>query len=180
MHYYKAWIEMHEYDIMTYRIPDDLDLTKTNLFLPRTMSFAELQQANEKTSQFMAPYQWYHTISKLAAPKGINVRAGHDLPMMLEAAGLQDVQITRYIVPLGMWKAGGLSLAQQKMASQNRGFLQYLVPMLLRKLHRESGTEMVTEAEVERAAQSSIDRTVDWDADREFIYLYVVYGRKVV
>lgn len=169
---------MHEYDMMSYRIPDNLDLLQSDLMLPKTMSLAELQQGNQDTDKFMSPYQWNHTLAKLAAAKGINVRAGHDLPSLFEAAGLDDIQITRYVAPFGMWKAGGLSDAARKMAPQNRGFIQNLIPMLLRKLYGEVGKSLVSAEEVERAAQSAIKRAQNWDAAREWMFLYVVRGRK--
>jgi hypothetical protein len=169
---------MHDFDMLTHRVPKNMPASEFRTLLrPETVSQSAFQAGNV-TDTFADPPLWFPTLQQLASAKGINIRCGKDLPQLFHEADLEDIQVTRYMCPLGIWgvNGDGLTEAEKRFAPMYRPFWSNIVPMLLRKL--AGGTEGVDGSEIGRAIDSAVQRSENWDGDREFLYFYVVCGRK--
>lgn len=164
---------MHELDTMRLRVPEGF--SAVDILRPGTVSLSTFQLGHV-TDDFLHPPQWFPILQRLVMPKGLDLRPGIHLAQLFSDAGLEDIQVTRYLCPLGLSDGLKLTEAERRFAPMYKPFYGYVIPMMLRKLAKEAGG--VDEKEIEREIENGWERVENWDGHQEFVYFYVVCGRK--
>jgi hypothetical protein len=172
----QGWIEMHEMDVQKYCVPQPMTPSKRALLNPHFLTLDELQAKSHPTETWFAPSNWMTTYNKLNAVKGMDGRCGWRLPRLFADAGLQDVQIERYIYPFSMFD--GMTEIETKFALHHREGMGRHLPDLIRKV--AEGQDVVSQKEVEDACEEARKENEEWEEGKGFVWLYVVLGRKAM
>jgi hypothetical protein len=104
----------------------------------------------------------------------MDATCGRQLPRWFSEAGLEDVQIMRYMYPMGLWE--GMTDVEKRFAVHHRDGMGTHMSEVIRKM--SEGQNAVSREDVERAIEGGDKEVERWDRNRGFVFLYVVCGRK--
>jgi hypothetical protein len=173
---HQGWVEMHDLDMQNYCAPQPLTPSTRALLNPHFLTLDEMQAKFHPTETWLAPSNWMKPFNKLNAVKGLDGRCGSRLPHLFVDAGLQDVQIKRYMYPFS--KFDGMTEVETKFALHHREGMGRHLPDLIRKIAQ--GQDVVSQKEVEEACEDARKDNEEWEKGKEFVWLYVVFGRKAM
>lgn len=146
---------------------------------PHTITAAELATSTHPTNTYHhpTPWLWQTTLARLLAARNADLYIGDRLPSLFAAAGLQDVEVTRYMLPFSRWEE--LTQEEREVADYLEGFVRDVIPVAIRKAGDNVHEGVVSGEEVESAVDD-VGRYVEgYEGGRTFLWLYVVRGRKV-
>ncbi|CAO2654269.1 Nn.00g110020.m01.CDS01 [Neocucurbitaria sp. VM-36] len=169
-----GWLEMHDLDMSTHHVPHDITPTQRGDVLPHNLTLHEAQSNAHPTSSWISRPPWQTTFDKLVNAKGLDSTAGSLLPGLFADTGLQDVRIRRYLYPYSMWNEQ--TEEQKRFAKHHRRTLGDVMPMMIKR--QGAGSDLVDEAELQRAIKSAEAERDEWDGGRSFAWVYVVCGQK--
>lgn len=162
---------MHELDSVRQRMPENVTPAQRELLFPH---FLELPDLAYPLDAWAWKEPMRQTMLKLGEVKGLDLQAGRRLARRFVDAGLKDVSVKRYMWPCGNWD-GYTDVEKRAAEDYGRGMGVHL-PVLIRKLGEAQ--DVVTVEEVEAAAKSAEKNAEEWETGREFLWFYVVSGRK--
>lgn len=165
---------MHDLDMSIHRIPHSITATQHKTLRPHNLPVDQVRSTADPTHAFLSRPQWQITLDKLLNAKGLDPTCGSRLPGLFVDAGLQDVQVRRYLYPLSVWE--GSTEAEKRCAEHHKGTMGNELPMMLKKLG--TGSHLVGDVELQSAIQGAEAERDEWERSRGFIWLYVVSGRK--
>jgi hypothetical protein len=167
---------MHDLDMSHYRAPEPITPSQLTSLRPHSLTFAEVESKSHPADAWRTPCSWLTTFDKLSAANGLDVYCGIRLPLLFAKAGLEDVQIRRYMYPLAIWE--GLTDVEKTFAMYHKNGMGKHFPHLIRKLGQ--GQDTVTQEEVEKASEGARKQNERLEDSRSFIWVYVVCGRKAM
>ncbi|KAF2450248.1 hypothetical protein P171DRAFT_402538 [Karstenula rhodostoma CBS 690.94] len=113
-------------------------------------------------------------ISYLLALKDVDLYCGVHIASLFAEAGLTDIRVTRYLVPYSRWE--GLTREEKEMADYLETVVRDIIPIAIRKAGENAGPEYGRE--VDEAVTDARKYLEAYDGGRDFLWLYVVCGRK--
>ncbi|KAJ4379597.1 hypothetical protein N0V86_004778 [Didymella sp. IMI 355093] len=123
-----------------------------------------------------SPWLWETTLGKLLALKDVDLYCGSKIPSLFAEAGLTDLRIKRYMVPYSRWE--DLTEAERGFADYLETFLRDVIPVAIRKAGENAGPKYTQEVE---EAIKDVERYYKaFEGGRNFLWMYVVCGRKPV
>jgi hypothetical protein len=167
--YDQAWIEMQEPDMTPFSLSPSGDAYDV---YPKTPTVGDLK-AEARTSAHEDPESWRIIWHNMMRSRGLEPRIGTLLGSYLEDAGLEDVQVQRYVLPFGTWE--GMMEAQRRMAPIHEAFVRDDAPGLIRKLGSAGSMSSEEVDKVIKDLRAFVER---FDGNREHGWIYVVYGKK--
>jgi hypothetical protein len=165
---------MHDLDISVHRAPDPMTPAQRAALHPHSITLAELSSKSHPADAWLAPCDWAETFAKLCAVKGMDITCGRRIPHMFAEAGLENIQIKRYMYPMGAWE--GLTDAERNMALHHRDGMGTHMPVAIRQVGQ--GQDVILKEDVEKASEGARRENEMCDRNRGFLLLYVVCGRK--
>jgi hypothetical protein len=165
---------MHDIDNTLHRIPDPLTPAARAALNPHSLTLAECESNSHPADGMIFPDDWMTIHHRLCRANGLVPTCGRELPHWFAEAGLEDVRVRRYMLPMGVWD--GMTEAERKWGEHYPKNIGSFMIEGIRKLGR-SQTE-VSEADVEVGAYGADKVKQDWQGYRGFIFVYAVCGRK--
>lgn len=124
--------------------------------------------------EISADWPWWATVLRGAEQLGLDFDIGCNAQRYMRDAGLVDVVVKRYVVPLGTWLAGERpetrSLGAQQGESLREVFMDHVLPGVTRGLG--------IAAEDMRRMREESRRCLE-NGEGKYWYFYVTVGRKV-
>jgi hypothetical protein len=167
---------MHDLDISIHRVPAHTTPSQREALHPHSLTLSELSSRSHAADALLAPCEWTDTFAKLCVAKGMDLNCGQKIPYMFVEAGLENIQIKRYIYPIGGWD--GWTDAEQKLAVHHRDQIGSHMPQAIKKAGQ--GQDVVSKENVERACEGARKENEMWDNNTAFIFMYAVCGMKPV
>jgi hypothetical protein len=165
---------MHDIDTTLHHVPDPLTPSDRAAISPHSITLSEQQANSHPTDAMVAAEDWVAIFQRLCATKGLDATSGKQLPRWFAEAGLEDVQIKRYMYPMGMWD--GMTESEKKFAEHHKHGLGATLPEVIRKLGQ--GQNEVSEESMQKAIGQLKRACDEWDHYRGFLLFYAVCGRK--
>lgn len=106
--------------------------------------------------------------------KDVDLYCGSKIPSLFAEAGLTDIRIERYMIPYSRWK--DLTEVERAFADYLETFARDVVPVAIRKAGENAGPEYAQE--VEEAIRDVRRYHEAFEGGRNFLWMYVVCGRK--
>lgn len=172
--YEQGWVEMHDLAISFYRAPNPLTATQRASLEPHSLTLAEFESRSHPADAWHDDCDWVKVFQELCAEKGMDATCGQQLPGMFAAAGLEDVQIKRYLYAMAPWE--GLTEAETRFGEFHRVTMGRLIPPMIRKMAQ--GQNAVSHDRVVRASEEAEKEATEGHERRGFVFFYVVCGRK--
>lgn len=165
---------MHDYDHRLRRVPKHV--SSFEHLRPHSITVPEIVHSSHRTDAYHqpSPWLWDTVLGKLLALKNVDVRCGSKIPSLFAEAGLVEIKITRYMMPYSRWE--GLTLEERANADYLETFVRNVVPVALRKTGENAGPAYAEE--VEAAIANARKYSEAYEGGREFLWMYVVCGRK--
>jgi hypothetical protein len=167
---------MHDLDMSRYRAPEPITPSQRASFRPHSLTLAEVESKSHPADAWRTPCSWLTTFGKLSAAKGLDVHCGKRLPLLFVEAGLEDVQIKRYMYPFTVWE--GMTDVEKTFATYHKKGMGKHFPHLIRKLGQ--GQNTVAQEDVEKAYEGARKENEGSESSRGFVWIYVVCGRKTM
>lgn len=139
---------------------------------PKTPTVGDLK-AQTEGSVSEDSESWRVVWHNMMRARGLEPRIGTLLGSYLENAGLEDVQVERYVLPFGTWE--GMTEAQRRMAPIHEAFVRDDAPDLIRKLGNVGSMSSEEVGKVIEDLKAFVGR---FHGNREHGWIYVVYGKK--
>lgn len=165
---------MHDYCLQIRHIPEHV--SSTEHLRPHSITISEIANSNHPTDAYQYPsfWLWDSVFEKLLALKGVDIRCGSKIPSLFAEAGLTDIRITRYMMPYSRWE--GLTKQEKANADYLETFVRDLIPIALRKAGENAGPGYAKD--VEAAIADARKYYEAYEGGRNFVWMYVVCGRK--
>ncbi|KAJ8112650.1 hypothetical protein OPT61_g5022 [Boeremia exigua] len=169
-----GWVEMHDFSQAVRRVP--AHVSSLEHLRPHSITIPEIANSSHPADAYHdpSPWLWEVTFEKLLALKGVDTHCGSKIPSLFAEAGLTDIRIRRYMVPYSRWE--GLTKEEKDMADYLETFIRDLVPVAIRKAGQNAGPEYAQEAEEAIADTKRYHEA--YEGGRDFLWMYVVCGRK--
>ncbi|KAL6703576.1 hypothetical protein ACN47E_009521 [Coniothyrium glycines] len=169
-----GWIEMHDLSNQPHHVPSPV--SSFEHLRPHDITMEQIRTTSHPTDayQHASPWLWDTTFHKLLAVKHVDLYCGPNIPFLFANAGLVDMTIRRYMMPYSRWD--GLTREETAISDYLETFVRDLVPMSIRKAGENAGPEYAAEAE--RAVEDAKRYHAAYDGGRNFLWMYVVCGRK--
>ncbi|KAH3990333.1 hypothetical protein HBH70_167450 [Parastagonospora nodorum] len=120
--------------------------------------------------------EWITINYRLCRTKGLESLCGEKLPRWFVEAGLEDVQIKRYMLPMGQWE--GMTEAERKFGEHYPIGIGASMLVSMRKLGQ--GQNEVSQEDIEKGVEGANKVKQEWQKYRGFFWVYAVCGRKPV
>jgi hypothetical protein len=165
---------MHDFSCGIHHIPSQYS-SLTHL-RPHSITLSEIANSSHPADayQHASPWLWDTTFGRLLALKGVDLYCGPNIPTLFAEAGLTDIKIRRYMIPYSRWEV--LTKEERAMGDYLEGFLRDLIPVAIRKAGENAGPEYKEEAE--EAVRDAKRYHEAYEGGRNFLWMYVVCGRK--
>lgn len=172
----QGWVEMHDLSCAIQHVP--FSVSSLDHLRPHPITTSELANSSHPTNAFhrATPWRWETIFRKFLALKGVDLYCGSAIPALFAEAGLTDVSVTRYMVPYSRWE--GLTEEEKAVADFYESFIRGVIPVSIRKAGENAGPEYAEE--VEEAVRDAKRYHDAYDGGRNFLWMYVVCGRKPV
>jgi hypothetical protein len=167
---------MHDLDISVHRVPDPMTHSQREALHPHSITLSELSSRSHAADALLGPCDWTEIFAKLCTARGMALDCGRKIPHMFVEAGLENIQIKRYMYPMSVWE--GLTDAEEKLALHHRDQIGRHMPEAIKKVGQSQ--DIIGKEEVERACEGAREENELWDRNRGFIFMYAVCGRKPV
>jgi hypothetical protein len=165
---------MHDIGISIHRIPENLTPSQREMLRPHSLTLEELKSQSHPADAWLAPCDWEHTFKQLCAAKGMDLDCGKKLPFMFADAGLEDVQIKRYVYYLGAWE--DMTDAERNFAEFHKKTMAVDLPQAISRVGQ--GQDVVSQEKVAQAIADTKKECEQWDGNRGFFFIYAVCGRR--
>jgi hypothetical protein len=165
---------MHDLDTSLHRVPEPTIAEHRAALHPHSITFSELESKSHPADAMLVTSPWCTTFQELCVSKGMDATCGRQLPRWFSEAGLEDVQIKRYMFSMGLWE--GMTDVEKKFAVHHRDGMGAHMGEVIRKLGE--GQNVVSKDDVEEAVEDANKEVERWDRNRGFVFLYAVCGRK--
>lgn len=165
---------MHDFSNAVHHVPKHV--SSFDHLRPHSISISEIANASHPTDAYqdLTPWLWETTFAKLLALKGVDLYCGSKIPSLFAEAGLVDIRIKRYMVPYSRWE--DLTEAERAFADFLEPFVRDVIPVAIRKAGENDGPEFAQE--VEEAIRDVKRYYENFEGGRNFLWMYVVCGRK--
>ena len=165
---------MHDFSNAIHHIP--AHVSSFEHLRPHAISISEIATASHPTDAYQhpSPWLWETTFGKLLALKGVDLYCGSKIPSLFADAGLTNIRIKRYMVPYSRWK--DLTEVERAFADYLETFARDVIPVAIRKAGENAGPEYARE--VEEAVRDVRKYYEAFEGGRNFLWMYVVCGRK--
>lgn len=165
---------MHDFDLMIRHVPENV--SSLVHLRPHSMTISEDVNSSHRTDayQHLSTWHWDTIFENLLALKGVDIRCGSKIASLFAAAGLTDIRIRRDMVPYSRWE--GLTPEEKEFADYLETFVRDLVPVAIRKAGESAGPEFALEAKA--AIEDARKYYEAYEGGRDFLWMYVVCGRK--
>jgi hypothetical protein len=165
---------MHDLDVSLYRVPEPATVQDRAALHPHSIGYQELRSKSHPADSMLVDAPWCTTFQEVCAAKGMDATCGRQLPRWFSEAGLEDVQIKRYMYPMGLWE--GMTDVEKRFAVHHRDGMGAHMGEAIRKIGE--GQNVVLKEDVERAVEDANNEVERWDRNRGFVFLYAVCGRR--
>jgi len=165
---------MHDIDNTLHRVPEPLTPAARAALNPHSLILSEYESKSHPVDGMTFAEEWCNMHHRLCRAKGMEPTCGRQLPHWFAEAGLEDVRIRRYMLPMGVWD--GMTETERKWGEHYPTNIGAVVPEAMRKMG-QSQTE-ISQADVKAAVDGAYKVKQDWQGYRGFIFVYAVCGRK--
>jgi hypothetical protein len=138
------------------------------------LTLEELKSQSHPADAWLAPCDWEQTFKQLCLAKGMDLNCGKKLPLMFADAGLEDVQIKRYVYYMGSWD--GMTDAERKFAEFHKKTIAVDLSQSIQRIGQ--GQDAVPQEKVTQAIADIKKEHEQWEGNRGFFFIYAVCGRK--
>lgn len=165
---------MHDFSNAIHHVPAHVSSLK--YLRPHSISISEIETASHSTDAYQHPYPWLWetTLGKLLALKDVDLYCGSKIPSLFAEIGLVDISIKRYMVPYSRWD--DLTEVERAFSDYLETFARDVMPVAIRKAGENAGPEYAQE--VEEAIRDARRYHEAYEGGRNFLWMYVVCGRK--
>ena len=143
---------------------------------PHDITIEQIANSTHPTDayQHSSPWPWETILGKLLALQDVDLYCGSKIPSLFVDAGLTDIHVKRYMMPYSRWE--GLTREEKAMADYLETFVRDMIPVAIRKAGESAGPEYARE--IEKAVRDAKRYHEAFDGGRNFVWMYVVCGRK--
>jgi hypothetical protein len=165
---------MHDLSNAIHHVP--ADISSLEHLRPHDITIEQIANSTHPTDAYQhpSPWLWDTIFGKLLALKDVDLYCGSKIPSLFADAGLTDIRIKRYMVPYSRWE--GLTREEKAMADYLETFVRDLIPVAIRKAGENAGPEYAQE--IETAVRDAKRYHKEFEGGRNFLWMYVVCGRK--
>ena len=169
-----GWVEMHDLSNAVHHVPEEV--SSLEHLRPHDITIEQIANRSHPTDAYQqrSPWLWDTVLGKLLALKDVDLYCGSKIPSLFADAGLEDVCIRRYMVPYSRWDE--LTREEKEMADYLETFVRDLIPVAIRKAGDNAGPEYA--GEIEEAVRDVKRYHEAYEGGRNFLWMYVVCGRK--
>ena len=165
---------MHDFSLDIHHL--SAHISSLEHFRPQSITINEIANSSHPTDSYYSrsPFIWDSILDRLLARKDVDIYCGSKIGSLFANAGLTDIHIKRYMFPFGRWDE--LTSEERETADFLETSWKAVLPVVIRKSGENAGPEYAKDAE--KAIQDMKKFYEGYEGGRNFLWLYVVCGRK--